>query len=134
MGASSYGFDKSHNVGWAVWRSQLLYYVRSTSSGEISALATSGWLRELSFAASVLFISQLWFELRGSTEVDHITVEYTVDRQLPGLFQFGAAHAQLFKRAAESMASHWLAAHNPAEFTETRAQLDMAIASMFYYA
>jgi hypothetical protein len=86
------------------------------------------------FAASVLFIIQLWFELRGSTEVDHITVEYTVDHQFPGIYQFGAADAQLFKMSAESMASQWLATHNPNGFAEQRVQPDMAIASLFYHA
>lgn len=73
--------------------------------------------------AMIAFAIQLYFELQPSTSYDYISAEATIDRAKPEIRQWVYSPFDGWRMPAETRASSWLAANNPAAFHEDREKL-----------
>src|SRR5258706_11440848 len=58
-------------------------------------------------AASVLFVTQVRFELQRANESDHITFEYTLDHSVPTIRQWAYTTSPSFRFSVETEAAKW---------------------------
>lgn len=89
------------------------------------------------FAAVLLFVMQLQFELRSKEELDVFTSELTVDRDTPMIRQwrYPDANAASWRLTAETVASNFIAKKEPARFSSdpTRLGTDLILYSFIQY-
>lgn len=83
-------------------------------------------------AAIVLFALQVCFELQASTAYDHVSTTFTVDRGAPLVRQWVYPKSSGWRMSAETGASSWLAANNPAALRADSGPLvtDLAVFSL----
>ena len=86
-------------------------------------------------AASTAFLIQLFFELRGSKDLDNVGTEFTIDRSVPSIRQWNYTGAPAWRIGVETNASSWLVAKNPTAFTMDRELLtsDFAMFSLLCF-
>jgi hypothetical protein len=71
-------------------------------------------------AASTAFLIQLFFELRNSKELDHVSTEFTIDLSAPSIRQWNYTGTPAWRIGTETGASTWLSSNNTAAFTSDR--------------
>lgn len=105
-------------------------WINSASRNLVLAVSTL-------FAAVLLFVMQLQFELRSKEESDVFTAELTVDRVTPMVRQwrYPDVGASTWRLGIESEASNYLAKHDTARFNGDRERLgvDLVLYSMIRY-
>jgi len=97
--------------------------------------------RNLVLAAGTLlgaiffFVTQLYFELHGSSSYDFITTQLTIDRAKPEIRQWAYSSDADGRVTAEPYASQWVAARNPDAFRWDRDKLtaDLVLFSLVYF-
>ena len=117
-------------AGLAVGLAAAMTVAWSSPGSKTIAIATATL-----FGAALLFGLQLVFELRPLEERDFISVEYTIDRDIPRirqwLFELGSATGRLHY---EHEVSDWLAKNRPAAFSDgERLMTDLALAEILLF-
>src|SRR6266702_36436 len=84
---------------------------------------------------TLLFLTQVRFELQSATSSEFILTEFGIDRSKPEIRQwvYGAESGE--RPTAEVSASNWLSAHNPDAFSGDREKItqDLVLFSLAYF-
>jgi hypothetical protein len=65
---------------------------------------------------ALVFVMQSYFELQPTTDLDHVSTNFTVDASGPSIRQWEYPNALLSRMGVEINASNWLKEHNPESF------------------
>jgi hypothetical protein len=86
-------------------------------------------------AATVLFMTQLFFELQGSNAKTIVSAEYTIDLAKPEIRQWDYDNTPGWRLHVETTASAWLVQSNPQAFNGDRVKLtnDLLLYSVLGY-
>lgn len=84
---------------------------------------------------TLLFLTQLRFELQSATTGEFILTELGIDRAKPEIRQWVYGTQSGWRPTAEVYASNWLAAHNPNAFSGDREKItsDLVLFSLAYF-
>jgi hypothetical protein len=96
----------------------IFYIALQNRASQTIVLSTAAVLGALS-----VYIFNLYFELRGNSTVDHVTVEVTIDRleRQIGQWEYGATSNM--RAMADSFARDWLVKNHPEAFDSDGAKL-----------
>jgi len=72
---------------------------------------------------ALVFCLQLFFELKSSTDVDHVSTSFTVDASVPSIRQWAYPLNTSWRIGSEVSASTWLKDNNPIAFSADRDKL-----------
>ena len=82
------------------------------------ALSTSALI-----GTALVFCLQLFFELKSSTDIDHVSTSFTLDASVPSIRQWTYPLNTSWRIGAEVGASTWLKQNNPLAFSADRDKL-----------
>ena len=72
---------------------------------------------------ALVFCLQMYFELRRSTDIDHVSTNFTLDASVPSIRQWEYPLASMDRVSTEVLASNWLKDNNAGAFDADRDKL-----------